>query len=201
MSKSRLNPELKIGDRVRCLLMKDDELSVPPGTMGVVERISNFGNEKHYYVKWENGSTLALLSDADVWDKGQNKKSDSENLQEVNMKFILKNEDVWKYFNLKLITKFFEAVRLSGIINMFGASPLLYMGRDKIERKFEDEYGSDSDDFQNVLDMANDVQADLIHGVIEILNKEGKEESLENINYYLRKYSTKLWETFVGIKS
>lgn len=201
MSKSRLNPELKIGDSVRCLLMKDDELSVPPGTMGNVERISNFGGAKHYYVKWENGSTLALLSDADVWDRGQNKKNDSENIQEVNMKFIIKNEEVWKFFNMKLIKNFFEAVRSSGIINMFGASPLLYMGRDKIERKFEDEHGSDSDDFQNVLDMANDVQADLINGVIDILHKEGKEESLENINSYLRKYSTKLWETYVGLKS
>ena len=197
-----MNPELKIGDKVRCLLMKDDELSVPPGTMGIVERISSFGKEKHYYVKWENGSTLALLSDADLWDKGQPKKNkESNELLEVNMKFILRNEEVWKFFNVKLITKFLEALRSSGVINMFGASPLLYMGRDKIERKFEDEYGSDSDDFQNVLDMANDVQADLIHGVIEILNKEGKEESLENINNYLRKYSTKLWETFVGIKS
>jgi hypothetical protein len=84
---------------------------------------------------------------------------------------------------------------------MFGAAPLLYMGRDKIERKFEGEHGSDSDDFQNVLDMANDVQADLINGVIDILHKEGKEESLENINSYLRKYSTKLWETYVGLKS
>jgi hypothetical protein len=197
-----MNPELKIGDKVRCLLMKDDELSVPPGTMGIVERISSFGKEKHYYVKWENGSTLALLSDADLWDKGQPKKNkESNELLEVNMKFILRNEEVWKFFNVKLITKFLEALRSSGVINMFGASPLLYMGRDKIQRKFEDEYGSDSDDFQNVLDMANDVQADLIHGVIEILNKEGKEESLENINNYLRKYSTKLWETFVGIKS
>lgn len=197
-----MNPELKIGDKVRCLLMKDDELSVPPGTMGIVERISSFGKEKHYYVKWENGSTLALLSDADLWDKGQPKKNkESNELLEVNMKFILRNEEVWKFFNVKLITKFLEALRNSGVINMFGASPLLYMGRDKIQRKFEDEYGSDSDDFQNVLDMANDVQADLIHGVIEILNKEGKEESLENINNYLRKYSTKLWETFVGIKS
>jgi len=201
MSKSRLNPELKIGDSVRCLLMKDDELSVPPGTMGIVERISNFGDAKHYYVKWENGSTLALLSDADVWDRGQNKKNDLENIQEINMKFIIKNEEVWKFFNMKLIKNFFEAVRSSGIINMFGASPLLSMGRDKIERKFEDEHGSDSDDFQNVLDMANDVQADLINGVIDILHKEGKEESLENINSYLRKYSTKLWETYVGLKS
>lgn len=197
-----MNPELKIGDKVRCLLMKDDELSVPPGTMGIVERISSFGNEKHYYVKWENGSTLALLSDADLWDKGQPKKSKGSNeLQEVNMNYILKNEDVWKFFNIKLIKNFFEAIRSSGIINMFGASPLLYMGRDKIQRKFEDEYGSESEDFERVLEMANEVQADLIHGVIEILNKEGKEESLENINRYLQKFSTKLLETYIGLKS
>jgi oligoribonuclease NrnB/cAMP/cGMP phosphodiesterase (DHH superfamily) len=197
-----MNPELKIGDRVRCLLMKDDELSVPPGTIGIVERISNFGTAKHYYVKWENGSTLALLSDADLWDKGQPKKNkESNNLLEINMKIISQNEKVWKYFNMKLINNFLELVRRSGIINMFEASHLLFLGKDRIQRKFEDENGGDSEDFEKVLEMANEVQADLIHGVIEILNEEGKEESLENINLYLKKYSDKLLQTFIGIKS
>ena len=47
----------------------------------------------------------------------------------------------------------------------------------------------------------SEVQADIINGVIEILNSEGKEESLENINRYLPKYSSKLLDVYIALKS
>ena len=196
----KLNPPLEVGDRVRCLLMKDDELSVPPGTFGKVKGISNFGDIKQYYVEWDNGSSLALLSDADLWDKGSKEK-----IQEVDSKRLMKHLDLSKFFNFRLIKNFFDALRESGIVNMFGAAPFLYMGRDKIQNKFgsDIDYGDEDNDesFQKMLDLANEVQADIINGVIEILNSEGKEESLENINRYLPKYSSKLLDVYIALKS
>ena len=194
----KLNPPLEVGDRVRCLLMKDDELSVPPGTFGKVKGISNFGDIKQYYVEWDNGSSLALLSDADLWDKGPKEK-----IQEVDSKRLMKHLDLSKFFNFRLIKNFFDALRESGIVNMFGAAPFLYMGRDKIQNKFgsDFDYEEDDDSFQKMLDLANDVQADMVHGVIEILHSEGKEESLENINRYLSKYSSKLLDVYIALKS
>ena len=58
-----MNPVLKVGERVRCVLMKDDELSVPPGTWGKVQKVTQIGDTTHYQIEWENGSSLALLSD------------------------------------------------------------------------------------------------------------------------------------------
>lgn len=195
-----MNPELKVGERVRCVLMKDDELSVPPGTWGKVQKITQVGDTTHYQIEWENGSSLALLSDVDLWDTGKKHK-----LQEVDSRRLIKHLELTNFFNFRLIKSFFDALRESGIINMFGAAPFLYMGRDRIQNKFgsDVDYGDNENDgsFEKMLDLANEVQADMIHGVIEILNKEGKEESLENINRYLPKYSSKLLDVYIALKS
>ena len=115
----------------------------------------------------------------------------------------MKHLDLSKFFNFRLIKNFFDALRESGIVNMFGAAPFLYMGRDKIQNKFGSDFDYEEDDnsFQKMLDLANDVQADMVHGVIEILHSEGKEESLENINRYLSKYSSKLLDVYIALKS
>ena len=57
---------------------------------------------------------------------------------------------------------------------MFGAAPFLYMGRDRIQNKFGSDldYEDENESFQKMLNLANDVQADMVHGVIEILNLE-----------------------------
>ena len=67
-----LNPELKPGDRVILLYMKDE--TVPPGTVGTVTKKSTVFGTDHYNVKWDNGSSLALLSDVDAWTLEKKKK-------------------------------------------------------------------------------------------------------------------------------
>jgi hypothetical protein len=78
------NPKVKIGDRVVCIQMQDDNASVPIGTKGTVEKISKDPWGTQIEVKWDNGSTLALLDDVDVWmlDKDIKKKTIEE---EVNI--------------------------------------------------------------------------------------------------------------------
>ena len=77
------NPKVKIGDRVVCIQMQDDNVNVPVGTKGTVQKISKDPWGTQIEVKWDNGSTLALLDDVDVWmlDKDIKKKKIDEEIQ------------------------------------------------------------------------------------------------------------------------
>ena len=66
--------------------------------------------------------------------------------------------------------------------------------RSEHEFKYQDIPNEES--FEELLDMADESQANMINGVIKVLESEEKETSVENINSYLRKYSTKIWENF-----
>lgn len=69
-----LKPELKVGDRIVCYYMEDEVFNVPVGTTGTVTRVSKvpFGLGVQYDVKWDNGSTLALIPETDSFDYEEN---------------------------------------------------------------------------------------------------------------------------------
>ena len=69
--KRELNPKLNVGDRIICYNM-DGETSVPPGSLGTVKKIGHDpfesdGESRIIEVKWDNGSSLALVSSTDAW--------------------------------------------------------------------------------------------------------------------------------------
>ena len=72
MSKE-LNPKLEIGDRVILIVMSDPYSPVTVGTKGTVTGIGSdpWSNEPLYYVEWDNGRTLNLVGDEDVWMKDE----------------------------------------------------------------------------------------------------------------------------------
>ena len=86
-------------------------------------------------------------------------------------------------------------IRESGITNMFGAAPYLYMGKDRIEHEFKYK-DIDEDLSEKVLERADQSQSEMINGTIKALNAQGKEESLENINRYISRYATMVVETY-----
>ena len=70
------NPEVKRGDRIMCVKMAE-ETSVSMGDMGTVLDVINdpiFDGQIMVRMKWDNGSTLSLLSDADIWKKVKKEK-------------------------------------------------------------------------------------------------------------------------------
>ena len=87
--KGKLNPDLKEGDKIICLYM-EGELSVPPGTLGYVKKVSRDPFEedgKLISVRWENGSGLSLVSTTDAWKKIENKE-EKLNESDANWHFI-----------------------------------------------------------------------------------------------------------------
>ena len=60
----------KPGQRVECVLMLDEHDPVPPGARGTVTHVDKWGasnNSANVHVAWDNGRTLALLTDVDQW--------------------------------------------------------------------------------------------------------------------------------------
>ena len=58
----RLYPK---GTRVELIYM-DDEQAVPSGTKGTVEFVDDMGT---IHMKWDNGRTLGLVPEADIFQK------------------------------------------------------------------------------------------------------------------------------------
>ena len=189
-----INPELKKGDRI-ILLHMSEENSVPDGTLGTVYSVDKVFGDIQYGVEWDNGSKLALLSDTDMWDKEERFKS-KKRITEDRDKFIMNNIELFKYFNIKFLKKYLLMVRESSITNMMGASPYLYIGRERIQHEFKYKDIHNEEAFEEVLDHANQAQAEMINGVINYLNDKGIEENMSSINKYLQRFATKIVQTY-----
>lgn len=198
-----INPDLKPGDRVVVLHMDDEFSAVPMGTAGTVMSHSKVFGDDQYYVKWDNGSSLGLISSVDVWDTEESmeakrtiKKKVVEGEYERNIN-LLKNIDVFKNFDMRFLQKYLLAVRESSIVNMFAASPYLYMGRERIEHEFKYKDIHNEDAFEQVLEMADKAQSEMVQGVMKVLEKEGKEVSLENVNRNIKRYASKVLQNYM----
>jgi len=196
-----LNADLKIGDKVRLLHMEDETMI--PGLIGTVTGVTKdpFESEgKIISVNWENGSTLSLLSSTDAWMKIEENKKINESRDE----FFISNLDLVKNFNTKFLVDYLLKIRDSGITNMFGAAPYLYMGRERIEHEFKYEDFNNSEQeqiLQEVLDLADEAQSVMIQGVIKTLESQNKDLSVENINNGLRRYSSRIVEWYINVMS
>lgn len=177
-----LNPQLEIGDRVICYHM-DGELNVPPGSKGEVFHIQKdpiTPGAFMYKVKWDNGQTLPLLSDVDTWKKI--KKEIKEQASGDPLYDIFRNNpDVFRNFDLQFFREFLMKLRDSGIVNMFGAYPLIYAGKDHIERYYG-EGREDDETFQELLEMADLSRDKIVQGIFKYLESKNEDLSLDEID-------------------
>ena len=79
MSKD-INPKLKVGDRVVLISMEDPYSPVTAGNKGTVIGVGHdpWSTEPLYYVKWDNGRTLNLIGDEDIWMKDDSNVNESK---------------------------------------------------------------------------------------------------------------------------
>ena len=87
-------------------------------------------------------------------------------------------------------------IRDASFTNMYGAGQYLYMGRERIEHEFKYKDIHNEEAFEEVLDHANQAQAEMINGVINYLNDKGIEEDMSSINKYLQRFATKIVQTY-----
>jgi hypothetical protein len=196
--KGELNPKVKVGDIIICYHM-DGETAVPPGTKGVITKIVKDPFEEDgelIEVDWENGSKLALVSTVDAW-----KKIDTQKIQEQigqdSWKVITQNEDVFDNFDWRWLEQFLYKIRDSGIVNMFGASPLLYSGKKHIDRYYGE--GLEEDEkFQAVLDDAEEAKNKIVQGVINYMIKHDKDlDNEDQVNQFARHFSQKILGIYI----
>lgn len=193
-----LNPPLEVGDKVICYHM-ENETAVPPGTVGTVTKIQRdpFEDEGDIIsVDWENGSTLALVSVTDAWKKLK-EKTIEEQTGSKEYDFYQKNSDIFDNFDWKFFRKYMDKVRETGVVNVFAAAPLLYSGKQHIDRYYG-ENPSNPDEFEELLDMADEARDKMAQGVISWMESNGKEVELNSVNRNLPRLSQKLIQLWMN---
>jgi hypothetical protein len=190
-----MNPKLKVGDRV-CLLYMSGEIKMNPGECGVVKSVDNVFGDIQYGVKWDNGSSLALLSDTDAW-KFEKKQIKEDELDRMNV--LYKNIDVFKFFKMGFLHKYLLLVRKASIVNMFQAPPYLWMGSERIKHEYKYKDINNEEAFDEMVGMSDQAQAEMINGVINYLESEGIEENMNNINKYLKRFATMIVQNYMHI--
>lgn len=198
--KKQFNEELKPGDKIMVYHM-EGELSVPPGTTGTVRKITNDPfeeNAKIIGVLWDNGSTLSLISSTDVWKKIDGEPQNIEESTDTSdWNFITNNTDVFENFDWRWFREFLSKLRDSGIVNMFGSYPLLYAGKNHIDRYYGE--GRENDRaFQEVLEDAEESKNKIIQGVIKYMEKNDKDlDNMQMVNRYADHFSKKLLGLYI----
>ena len=198
--KGELNPKLKPGDLIICYHM-DGETSVTPGTKGIVTSIAEDPFEKNgelIQVDWENGSKLPLVTSVDAW-----KKVIEESITEDfdPWKIMVTNENVFQYFDWRWLEQFLYKIRKSGIINMLHAAPLLYSGKDFIDRYYGEGL-EDDEDFQEVLNNAEKSKNKIIQGVVKYMEDNNKDlDDLSVVNRFARHFSDKMLLIYIALSS
>ena len=106
-----------------------------------------------------------------------------------------KFNDLSEYYDIRLIKKFLDALRLSSVTNMHQAGQYLYLGKERIEH--EHKYNEFSDDtqeaFDEVLDMAEEVRDEMIRGSFNSINNDNEDEDEDELDSrYLRSVESKM---------
>lgn len=191
--KPKLNPKLKEGDRI-VLINMTDEPTLSFGDKGTFMGVHRGGGFNQYKVKWDKGGSLYMLDD-DKWMKEEDfnemiERKKNRNIQESQISDISDDSFLLKHFNMLFLKRYLNKLRESSVVNMLAAAPYLYMGKERLAH--EHKYNDTNEEFDEVLDMADQAQREMVNGVISLLEDEGKEVSVENINSKLKRYSPKI---------
>lgn len=188
-----LNPKLEVGDKVAVIHMAGETMS--PGTKGIVLAVYDdpFENEgKLYSVNWENGKKLSLVSVTDFWaHENEYLKQLNENAYD-NAKWFMDNQNIFDNFNIHFLMDFLLKLRASSVVNMYQAAPYLYMGKEKIAHEFYYNKPANEEEFEEVLNMADEVQSIMISGALKLLDESGKDYDESDINRVIKFTASKI---------
>ena len=196
--KKELNPKLVKGDRIMCLHM-DGETSVPPMTTGTVRGVVRDpfeDNSEIINVNWDNNSTLSLISITDSWVKiAQETLEEQAGTSEYD--FFNENPEVFENFDWRFLREFLNKLRDASPVNMLQSQPFLYSGREWIDRYYGEDQ-EDNEDFQEVLEMADEAKNKMIQGVLKYMESEGIEIDLDKVNRLIKKFASKILNLYIS---
>ena len=200
-SKKELNPKLVKGDRIMCLHM-DGETSVPMGTTGTVVNIGIDPFEQDnelIQVRWDNGSSLALVSATDTWVKIAQETLEEAKTTTLSSEynFLNDNPEIFDSFDWRFLREFLNKLREAGPVNMFESQPFLYSGREWIDRYYGEDQ-EDNEDFQEVLEMADEAKNKMIQGVLKYMKSKEIEIEIDKVNRLMGKFATKILEFYIA---
>ena len=189
-NKKKLNPKLSAGDKITLVYMGGDEkYPIHPGQKGTVDGLVDFGNEIIYYVNWDDGRKLSILSTVDKWFKiddddetiSLTKKDITENTRHLHDE-LYNRKDIIKYYDLSKLREFLSNIRATGIVNMFESGFYLVCGKERLkdEVKYKKNI-TNKNALKYVIDNADNVKSLMISGSMNILRKEGKEVTPESV--------------------
>ena len=213
---SKLNPELKTGDRIILVHMEDESLGT--GIKGEVLGISktpSFGGKDsyQYQVRWfdDEGnplSKLSLIPEVDAWifDKDNYESKSLNEIQFKNLDDLISWGDFLKVFgkkDLNRISEFFELERRSGFFNMAtDGGKFLLSGPDYIEsfiklKSFENNFNEEDKNIHKLLlSRAQEVRDIFIRGAMKYLEEKDQELEIPNIQKTMQRLaitSKQLW--------
>jgi len=197
-SKKELNPKLVKGDRIMCLHM-DGETGVPMGTTGTVRSVTKDPFEPDseiINVNWDNGSTLGLLSVTDRWVKVAQETLE-EQAGTSEYEYFNENPEVFENFDWRFLREFLNKLRDASPVNMLQSQPFLYSGREWIDRYYGEDQ-EDNEDFQEVLEMADEAKDKMIQGVLKYMESEGIEIDLDKVNRLIKKFASKILNLYIS---
>jgi hypothetical protein len=194
--KRELNPTLKSGDRIMCLHM-DGETSVPMGTTGTVRDVVRDpfeDNGQIINVKWDNDSTLSLVTVTDQWIK-----EPVDKLQEQNnsYEFFQGNPDIFENFDYRFLRNYLYKVREAGSVNMYESTPFLYSGREWIDRYYG-ENQEDNEAFQEVLEIADEAKNKMIQGTLNYMESKDMNIDLDSVNKIIGRLARKILQFYIS---
>lgn len=197
-SKKELNPKLVKGDRIMCLHM-DGETSVPMGATGTVVGVGMDpfeADSELIQVKWDNGSSLALVSVTDTWVKVA-QETIEEQAGNSEYEYFIENPEIFENFDWRFLRNYLFKLRESGVINMFEAAPFLYSGKKWIDRYYGEDQ-EDNEDFQEVLEMADEAKDKMIQGVLKYMKSENIEIDIDKVNRLIKKFDVKILKLYIS---
>lgn len=205
-----MNPELQKGDRVVVLKMSDPYSAVPPGTAGTVLSSSNVFGDDLYYVDWDNGSRLNLISGEDIWlyedDFNNRRKRRTESVkpkkkltesQKSLSDFVLQNRQILKNYNWKILKLFLTAIKSIGIVNMFESGYFLSCGKERLEHFITYKNISNKNALKYAIEHADEVRNVMISGAMKMLEDEDKEITPQSVDRRMRRDTSTLTQIYM----
>ena len=136
----------------------------------------------------------------------------------IRPEILKKYHELDKYYKLRPIFEFLNLLRDSGIVNMFGASPFLYGGKEFLEGEIkrhkgnsrwwsddededDEEDDDEEDDNKELINMADQTRNLMIQGVMDRITNQDSENLMRNVKRKLEidaREITQIWGNFKG---